>query len=66
MTNEEMAKASELAQKVKDQFYKYNVKADDIVKALQSDKALKLDAAGAKKFVYVTLGMGHLLKGEKK
>ena len=66
MTNEEMAKASELAQKVKDQFYKYNVPADQIVKQLQADKGLKLDAAGAKKFVYVTLGMGHLLKGEKK
>jgi len=66
MTNPE---AYALAERIKDQYYKFSVKADDIVTGLSSAASLKsLGPDKLKRFVYSTLDMLHELdvKGKAK
>ena len=65
MTNQA---AWQLADKIKDQYYKFNVKVEDIVKGLQSDQTLvkEVGADKLKRFVYSTLGALHELEPKTK
>jgi hypothetical protein len=64
MTDQEMVKL--LTERVKNSFYKGNIKADDIVKQLAADPDLKLDAEKAKRFVYITLHIEYKAPEAKK